>query len=108
MQEHELLSDKHWSILKQKAQSSPISQTQYEEWRCNPVTLRLFQQLESELITTQSTLASTPPTDPDIITMHAEAYADSCMIEKMFSWAPEGVELDGDFDDLNGEEETHG
>ncbi len=104
MKKHELLSDRHWSAIRQKSQSNPVDNGDYEEWRANPVTLRLFEEIESQLITAQSELASTFPGDPNIITLQAEVYGKSCVVEGLFSWAPEGIEFEPDDDEWVGNE----
>ena len=107
MKKHELRTDQLWSNIRQKNQSSQISKIDYEEWRTNPVTLRLFEELEGALITTQSTLASTHPSSPDIVFMQAQAYGESNVVESLFSWTPEGIKLHDDDWGSEGEGDTH-
>lgn len=76
-----------------------LTQGDYEEWRANPVTARLFDYLEYSLLSKQTELAETYPGDPDIPVKQAAVHAYMIVTDDLFCWAPEGIVLEDEQDE---------
>lgn len=97
MKAHELKTPLFWERQKQKQLDLRISPTDYEEWRANPVTLALYDDLESAVIQAQVEASESEDPDP-----HVTNAAQKCLLgmskalQKVFEWVPEGLELEAD------------
>lgn len=97
MKKHEERTYRFWQDF--KSQYRDLSPADYEEWRTNPVTRRLFDYLEYTLLALQTELGQLTPGDPYIPVHQAEVHAYMTAVENIFSWAPEGIVLENDYED---------
>lgn len=97
MKEHEPKTDVFW---RQVIASQPrLTQGDYEEWRNNPVTKELFDDLEYSLLIKQGEITQIFPTDPSVASRQAELHAYGQAIGEIFSWSPEGITLEDEYNE---------
>ncbi len=94
MHPHEPTTSLHWQRLHQQHELNPLSEGDYEEWRNNPVTLRLFHFLEYEAFKAQTVLSETVPDHPAMLKRHAAAYSCTAILEEIFKWSGEGIDME--------------
>lgn len=92
MKAHVPITSLHLQTLER--QHSNLTEGDYEEWRNNPVTLRLFADLEVKTFQALTLLSETKPTDERLFTRHAEAWGYDQVTDFIFSWTPPGIGLD--------------
>ncbi len=97
MKRHEEKTFLFWQRV--MASHPNLTQGDYEEWRANPVTARLFDYLEYSLLSKQTELAELYPGDPNIPVKQAGVHAYMVVTADLFSWAPEGIALEDDEDE---------
>lgn len=97
MKKHEERTSRFWQDF--VSQYRDLSPADYEEWRTNPVTRRLFDHLEYSLLGQQRDLGQMTPGDPYIPVQQAAVNAYMTAVEEIFSWVPEGIVLESDYED---------
>lgn len=95
MREHEPLTDKFWQGINDKERANPISQADYEEWRCSPVTNRLYTWLEQQIVAKQAeVIDGTHWTDDVVIGLVRQSAGYATAVTDIFGWSPDGIELE--------------
>ncbi len=99
MKAHQPKTALFWADVERKSQEYPVTQADYEEWRSNPVTMALYDDLEKLTLLSQTTLGSLTSADPSVV-FGAQQQMLGLMttVESVFEWAPEGVELEDEDD----------
>lgn len=92
MIEHKPRTDIYWDSVHEKHGQNKISEAEYNEWRSNPVTLRMFDNFEYALLEAQTEISG-KTSDPTLSPlMHAELNALTAAVAKLFEWAPDELE----------------
>jgi hypothetical protein len=92
MQAHTSRTDAFWQSVHEKQNQNPLSQAEYEEWRANPVTMRMFDDFEYSLLEVQTEMSG-KTSDSDLSPLiHAELNALAQSVAKLFEWVPEELE----------------
>lgn len=94
MKAHPSKTDIYWQSIHEKHNQNPISQAEYEEWRANPVTLRMFDDFEYSLLIAQKEATEAPSDSSYSPIVHAALNALGEAVMKMFEWSPEEIELE--------------
>jgi len=99
MKAHQPKTALFWADVERKSQEYPVTQADYEEWRSNPVTMALYDDLEFETLKSQSDLATNAGlTSYELVSAQKICSGMTVMLENVFSWRPEGIELEDDYD----------
>jgi hypothetical protein len=97
MKAHEPKTALFWADVERKSQQNPLTQADYEEWRANPVTMALYDDLERLTLTTQTELASMVSTEPSaVFAAQQQMLGMSDTLGGIFEWSPQGIELEAD------------
>ncbi len=92
MQEHTPSVDIHWQKIQSKQKSEPIQPNEYEEWRHNPVTLRLFSDLEEIMHNNSEYFTSASFDSPSACSLaQREVFGQKQTTEFVFGWSPQEV-----------------
>ena len=100
MKAHQPKTALFWADVERKSKQNPISQADYEEWRANPVTMALYDELEKLTLLAQAELGALVADCPNKVNAaQKQVLGLMTVVESVFEWAPEGVKLEDDEDD---------
>ena len=70
--------------------TSPISQEDYDTWRINPVTVRLFEEMEMDVIGDLIDSDSTATTTDEVAMEYVSMKSEQDRIRSIIDWSPAG------------------
>lgn len=94
MQVPELKTVQFWEEQARKQKLEPIFPEQYAEWLTNPVTQRLFSDLEYRILVSQSSLTEYRLDDSATLAAVNTARGEVNQAEWLFAWTPDEVILE--------------